>query len=74
MFVLLLDVRYEGHSLLGVYSSLERAQEAGRAYVERELAEDGYWPEDSSVAVVRRELDAEGRDAYFSQYEWEYRP
>jgi hypothetical protein len=74
MFVLLLDVRYEGQSLLGVYSSLERAEEAGRAYAQRELDEHGYWSEDSSVVVERRDLDGEARDAFFSQYEWEYRP
>jgi hypothetical protein len=74
MFVLLLDVRYEGQSLLGVYSSLERAQEAGRSYVERYVAEYGFWSEDSCVAVCDCALDAEARDAHYSSFEWEYRP
>jgi len=70
MFVLLLDVHYEGQSLLGVYSSLEAAQEAGRAYV----AGERYWREDACVAVERRDLDGQARDAHLSEYVWEYRP
>jgi hypothetical protein len=70
VYVLVLDVHYEGQSLLGVYSSLEAAEEAGRAYV----AGERYWREDACVAVEVRELDAAGRDAHLSEYVWEYRP
>jgi hypothetical protein len=70
VYVLVMDVHYEGQSLLGVYSSLEAAQEAGRAYA------DGYshWRQDACVAVEARELDAPGRDAHLSEYVWEYCP
>ena len=74
VYVLLLDVQYEGHSLLGVYSSLERAQEAGRAYVAGEVAESGHWSSYACVAVVCCELDGVGRDSSFDRREWEYQP
>jgi hypothetical protein len=74
VYVLLLDVQYEGQSLLGVYSTLELAQHAGRAYVEHELADVGYWSSYACVAVVCSELDKVARDSSFERREWEYQP
>jgi hypothetical protein len=70
VYVLVLDIRYEGQSLLGVYSSLEQAQEAGRVFADGH----SYWRDDACVAVEARELDAPGHDAHLSEYVWEYWP
>lgn len=64
VYVLFHDVQYEGWDLLGVYSSLERAQEAGRAYSE---AQDAY------VVVVERELDGAVSDPLWEETVWEHR-
>jgi|688.fasta_scaffold208529_5 hypothetical protein len=70
VYVLVLDVHYEGQSLLGVYSSLEAAQEAGRLFADGH----SHWRDDACVAVEARELDGRARDAHLSEYVWEYRP
>jgi hypothetical protein len=64
VYVLLLDAAYEGQSLLGVYSTLELAQEAGRSY-----DQDGFRDD---VVVVTRELDGVGYESF--SYVWQYRP
>jgi hypothetical protein len=64
VYVLLLDTAYEGQSLLGVYSTLELAQEAGRSY-----DQDGFRDD---VVVVTRELDGVGYESF--SYVWQYRP
>ena len=65
VYVLLLDVAYDGPSLLGVYSTLELAQAAGRSYVDQHGFRD-------DVVVVTRELDGVGYESL--SYVWQYRP
>ena len=66
MYALLYGRDYEGYQLVGLYSSLERAQAAGVAYAE---------VEDISYAwleVQHAELDAPAADLYDRRALWTY--
>jgi hypothetical protein len=55
VFVLLLATNYEGEMLLGVYSSLGRAEDASRVWVENERSGDLRGSE--SFEIRETELD-----------------
>ena len=63
VYVLFHDVQYEGRYLLGVYSTLERAQEAGRAFLQAE---------DAHVVVVERQLDGPASEPLWEDPVWEH--
>ena len=63
VFVLLLATAYEGEMLLGVYSSLGRAEDASRAWMEDQRSGD---PLHGGESFEIRETDLDG----VAQYHW----
>lgn len=68
MFALIVSVDYEGSDLLGIYSSLSRAVEAGRSYMDRDII----WGD--TLAAYEVPVDADPRDVcLFATPAWSVR-
>jgi len=72
VYVLFHDVQYEGRYLLGVYSTLERAQEAGRAFLQAEDAHVVVVERQLYVVVVERQLDGPASEPLWEDPVWEH--